>query len=84
MLVSKKEEILKLTLEILDSIKDPEQAVEVKKKMTSILSLISTIGSYSKSKYDSRNLWASTNMIFLQMNALGDSWTSIRSWIEVV
>jgi len=50
MLVEKKEEILKLTKEILDIEKDPKQAVEVKKKMTSILSLISTIASYSKSK----------------------------------
>ena len=85
MLVEKKEDILKLTKEILKILKerDPEQALEVKKKMTSILSLISTIGSYAKSKYDSRNLWASTNMIFLQMNALGDRWTSIASWIEV-
>jgi len=85
MLVQKKEEILKLTKEILEITqeRDRERALEVKKKMTSILSLISTIGSYAKSKYDSRNLWASTNMIFLQMNALGDHWPSIRAWIEV-
>jgi len=83
MLVEKKEEILKLTKEILGIMKDSEQAVEVKKRMTSILSLISTIGSYAKSKHDPRHLWASTNMIFLQMNALEKQWTTISSWIEI-
>ena len=85
MLVQKKEEILKLTKEILDIIKqrDPEQAVEVKKRMTNILSLISTIGSYAKSKYDSRHLWTSTNLIFLQMDDRGNHWGLTSPWIEV-
>ena len=82
-LVQKKEDILKLTKEILDIMKDPEQALEVKKKMTSILSLISTVGSYAKSKYDTRNLWTSTNMIFAQMNVLGDQWTAMSPFIEM-
>ena len=83
MLVGKKEKILELTKEILDIMEDPEQALEVKKKMTSVLSLIGTIGSYAKSKYDSRNLWTSTNMIFAQMNVLGDQWTVMSPFIEM-
>lgn len=60
MLVQKKEEIRKLTTEILDIIQYPKKQSEVKKKMTSILSLLSTIASYSDSK--NYNLDAFTQM----------------------
>ena len=84
MLVEKKEEILKLTEEILGIMKAPEQALEVKKKMTSILSLVSTIASYAESKnYNLDPLWQVTNLIFLQMNTRGDHWTTISPWIEI-
>ena len=54
MLVGKKDEIRKVTEEILELASNPEQnALELKKKVTGVLSLISTIASYSKSKnYD--------------------------------
>jgi len=60
MLVEKKEEIRKLTTEILDIMDDPKKQSEVKKKITSILSLLSTIASYSNSK--NYNLDAFTQM----------------------
>jgi hypothetical protein len=84
MLVSKKEEILKLTKEILDPLKDPEQAIEVKKRMTSILSLVSTIASYAESKnYNLDALMRFTTMISLQMDMLGKEWASFGAWIQV-
>jgi len=83
MLVEKKEEILKLTKEILDVMKDPKQALEVKKKMTSILSIISTIASYSDSKnYNLDVLEQLTTMTFLQMDLMGEYWISLSPWIE--
>jgi len=60
MLVGKKEEIRKLTTEILNMMDDPKKQSEIKKKMTSILSLLSTIASYSESK--NYNLDAFTQM----------------------
>lgn len=83
MLVKKKEEILKLTTEILDIKNDPEQALEIKKKITNILSLLSTISSYAQSKYDSSNLWYLTTQIFMEMDLLGNEWTVISPLIEV-
>jgi hypothetical protein len=84
MLVSKKEEILKLTKEILDVLKDPEQALEVKKKMTSILSLVSTIASYAEAKnYNLDALMRFATMISLEMDMLGKEWTFFGAWIEV-
>jgi hypothetical protein len=51
LLVGKKEEIRKLTEELLDLTARPDKnKVEIKKKITSILALISTIASYSKPK----------------------------------
>ena len=83
-LVSKKEEILKLTKEILDIMKDPEQAIEVKKRMTSILSLVSTIGCYAKCKnYNLDVLMRFTTMIFLEMDMLEKNWTIFDAWIQV-
>ena len=67
MLVEKKEEIRKLTMEILDMLNDPEKEIEskeIKKRITSILSLLSTIASYSKSKnYDLNRLTNAANII---------------------
>jgi hypothetical protein len=50
MLVKKKEVICGLTLEILALENDPKNALLIKQKVTTILSLISTIASYSDSK----------------------------------
>ena len=50
MLVKKKEEICGLTFRILDMANEPKNAIEIKKNMTMILSLISTIASYAESK----------------------------------
>jgi len=86
MFVQKKEEILKLTQEILDIKDAPKQALETK-KMTNILSLISTIASYADSNYDLIALWNATNLLFLQMNRRG-SWMissmSIEVWCNTV
>jgi methionyl-tRNA synthetase len=84
MLVKKQEKILKVTKEIFDCMKDTTQALEIKKKMTSILSLISTIASYSESKnYNLDVLEKMTTTIFLQMDLFGEHWTSLSPWIEV-
>jgi hypothetical protein len=49
-LTEMKEEIRKLTIEILDIKDDPKNELEIKKRLTSILSHINTIASYSDSK----------------------------------
>jgi hypothetical protein len=83
MLVQKKEEILKLTKEILDIMKDPKQALEIKKKMTSILSLISTIACYTESKnYNLNPLEHAATLIFLQMDKSEEDWTLCSLFIE--
>ncbi|MBN1245243.1 hypothetical protein JXA31_06585 [Candidatus Bathyarchaeota archaeon] len=50
MLVQKKEEICELTLWILDNAPISQNQAEFKKKITTILSLVSTIASYTKSR----------------------------------
>jgi len=57
-LIKKMDEISKLTREILQIENDPEQTVEIKKKMTTILSLIRTIASFSKSRNVDQRLWS--------------------------
>jgi hypothetical protein len=52
MLVENKKEIQKLTSEILGIMDDPEQATKIKRKITNILSILSTIGSYARPKDD--------------------------------
>lgn len=69
-LIEKKEEILKLTKEILEIMRDPKQKLEIEKKITSILSLVSTIASYAKPKgVNLQNLSEATNYLFMSMDA---------------
>lgn len=51
-LVEKKDEILKLTEEILDCYQDEERWCEIEIKINHVISLLSTIGSFSKSDRD--------------------------------
>ena len=89
MLVQRKDEILKLTIEILDIKNDPKQALEIKKKMTSVLSQIGILESYSKSKNINtgplRNL---TNTLFINMGMSKDMWmilsTDLEIWCNIV
>lgn len=84
MLVKRKDEILKLTIEILDIKNDPKQALEIKKKMTSVLSHISVIGSYSESKkFDMDPLKEFTTGIFISMNMSTDIWIHISTYLDV-
>ena len=50
MLVKNKERICEATIEILELESDPKNALLIKKKISVILSLLSTIASYSNSK----------------------------------
>lgn len=91
MLVQKKEEILNLTIEILDISNDPKQALEVKKKMTSVLSQIGVLGSYSKSKnFDTNNLKNAADIIFryMEMEMFKANWDlflpSLEIWCNTV
>jgi hypothetical protein len=53
MLVEKKEEIRNLTAEIMEIMSEAGQVTNVKSKITDILSILSTVGSYAKLKdYD--------------------------------
>lgn len=86
MIVGKMEEISKLTTEILDIENNPEEMMEIKKKMTTVLSLLRTINSYSRSK--NMNLLYSfmfwTNTLFFEMIRLKESnaWFAAIPWIE--
>jgi len=84
MLVSKKEKILELTHEILEIMEDPKQKIEVKKKITSILSKLSTIASYAKSDRNLPDLCQAVNLTFVQMDILGKNWTVLSPWIQVL
>ena len=64
-LVEKKEEILKLTTEILSAANYSEKALLLKKKITSVLSAVSVIASYSDTKnYNLDTLTEAANEIF--------------------
>ena len=89
MLVQRKDEILKLTIEILDIKDDPKQALEIKKKMTSVLSQIGVLGSYSKSKnFNTGPLRKLTNELFIYMDMSKDIWiitsTNLEIWCNTV
>jgi hypothetical protein len=65
MLVEQKKEIRKLTTEILGMSNDPKKAMLLKKRITAVLSVISTIASYSDSKnYQIEDLTVAANEIF--------------------
>jgi hypothetical protein len=50
MLVEKKKEIQRLTSDLFDIKDDPKQTKRMKKRITNILSVLSTIGSYVRTK----------------------------------
>jgi hypothetical protein len=68
MLVGKKEEIRKLTVEILDMTNDEKNAQEIKKRMTSVISHLNTIASFSNARnYNLEAFTACVNALFLTM-----------------
>jgi len=79
MLVRKKEEIQKLTAEILDIKNDPKRAIEIKKKITNVLSILSTLGSYATPK-ENLNLYLLMAKIIFHHMSFADS--SADSWEE--
>jgi hypothetical protein len=82
MLVEKKEEIRKLTIEILDMASNPENELEIKKKLISIISLLSTIASYSSSK--NVDLDAYTKFIQLIFSCMSEKlWFLSEMLIEI-
>jgi hypothetical protein len=65
MLVKKKEIICGATLKILDMAHDPQNSLEIKKNVTTILSELNTIASYSDSKnYDLNQFTKGVNALF--------------------
>jgi len=87
MLVEKKDEIRKLTTEILDMASKPENALEIKKKFTSILSHLNTIASYSDSKNIRLDKFTDViNLLFLQMDKekLANVWASSRIYSGII
>lgn len=87
-LVEKKEEIRRLTVEILDIASNPENALEIKKKFTSILSLLNTIASYSNSR--NVNLDVYTKFVTILFNLISeeqkkgkDGWRLCQFLIEI-
>ncbi len=72
MLVGMKEEIRKLTEELLDLSASPKRnRVEITKKITGILSLLSTISSYSKPKnYDLKTMALMANSLSTKSSQL--------------
>jgi hypothetical protein len=70
MLVEKKDEIRKLTTEILDMASNPENALEIKKRFTSILNILSTIASYSDSRnYNLDKFTEAVNALFMVLSS---------------
>ncbi|MEM3797242.1 MAG: hypothetical protein QXE05_01420 [Nitrososphaeria archaeon] len=79
MLVEKKDEIRRLTTEILEMASNPKNELEIKKKFTSILSHLNTIASYSDSKnINLDNFTDVINILFGTMSIEKDS----KMWIQ--
>jgi hypothetical protein len=85
MLTKKKEEICGLTLQILDIAHDKQKELEIKKKFTTIISLLSQIASYSETKHDLNGLTKAINLLFLKMDQekLGPYWIASPITIEM-
>jgi hypothetical protein len=76
MLIKKKEIICGLTLEILDMASDSDNELEIKKKITAILSELNAIASYSDSKnYDLDQFTKGVNGIFNLMSR--EKWNGV-------
>jgi len=68
-LVKKKEEIFRLTREILEIEDDREKVLEIKKRVTEILSLITTIAMFAEaSERDKKFLERVAALLFMDMN----------------
>jgi hypothetical protein len=87
MLVEKKEEIRKLTTEILDLSSKVDSVLEIKKNLTSILSHLNAIASYSDSKnYDLDIFTQGVNLLFVLMDEekRGKIWVASPILIGIV
>ena len=87
-LINKMDEISKSTREILQIEDDPEKVTEIKKRMTTILSLIRTIASFSKSSNVDQRLWSLnvfTTSLFYCMDACKkkDTWPLVILKIDL-
>jgi len=84
MLVKKKEEILELTKNTMDLLRDPAEALQVKKNITSILSKVGIIASYAepRDKKALELLELKAKQIFHLMDLLGNKWTVAKPYIE--
>jgi len=67
MLAENKKEIQKLTSEILGIMNDPKQSIKIKRKITKILSILGTIGSYTKPKDDLNTFSTMAERIFTDL-----------------
>jgi len=87
-LINKMDEISKSTREILQIEDDPEKVTEIKKRMTTILSLIRTIASFSKSRNADQRLWGlnvfATHLFYI-MNVCKrkNSWSVAIPYIDL-
>ncbi|MEM3576881.1 MAG: hypothetical protein QXX51_00285 [Candidatus Bathyarchaeia archaeon] len=86
MLVEKKEEIRRLTTEILGMASNPKNELEIKKGFTSILAHLNTIASYSDCQnYDLDRLTSAINALFITMRReeRANVWVVSPLYIEV-
>lgn len=87
MLIEKKQELQKLTneaIEIVNGKRTNDKEVQLKKCLTNILSVISTIGSYTDSK--NMNLDASIDMVnavLMSFYGQGIGWDIIKPMVEL-
>ena len=84
MLNKKKEEICGITHKILDIEHSSENLLEIKEHFTSIISLLSQIASYAKSKsYNLNKFTDVVNMLFLTMEEEADCHMWVTSPIAI-
>jgi hypothetical protein len=87
MLIKKKEEICGLTLQILEMAHDPERELEIKKNFSTIISLLSQIASYSKTKHNLNELTTEITLLFFEMTkerVMEECWSASPLEIEVI
>lgn len=85
MLVSKMEEIRKLTLRNLDIVNDPQNEIEIKKNFTSIINLMSQIASYSPNGNYPNKLTLAINELFriMTFEKKMKYWSNSPSYVEL-
>lgn len=89
-LLKKKDEMRKLSTEIIESLNTEPNMILIKKNMNAILNILSTLGSYSKNNQNLQPITNATSYLFVRMNQANrnNRWHPvlilIETWLNTV